>query len=90
MIEIRLGYDNCQYGGSAQWCTFYITDDFQKFYDHDGNKYYENTLAPVIYEPRVQELREEFLKEFKNLNTLDSLRNVRGVIYLTEYENLNY
>lgn len=86
MIEIRLGYDNCQQGGTAQWNTLYIEDDFKTFYDYDGEKYYKNKLAPVLYSKPVQKIREKFTKIFKNINSIDDLLNNIGVLYLKDYE----
>ena len=91
MIELRIGYDNISKGGSAQWSTFYITDDFKKFYDTDGEQYYENCLAPVNYTDGVQKLREDFVEKFNKLHNIEDLKNIRGVLYLTILTpNLNY
>ena len=91
MIEIRLGYDNIEKGGSAQWSTLYITDDFKKFYDTDGDQYYENRLAPVNYADHVQKLRESFLENFSQLENMEDLKNIPGVLYLEVLTpNLNY
>ena len=83
MIEVRVGYDQCRYGGSAQWCTFYISDDFQSFMDYDGTKYYTNCLAPVIYDKRVQKMREEFIEKFPAINDTYSLQQqVNGILFI--------
>lgn len=91
MIEIKLGYDTIydEFGevnpyGSAQWCTFYIEDDFSSFLDSDGEKYYRNELAPVGYSSKVQEMRESFLVKFNDLNCIDDLDNVDGVLSAEE------
>ena len=88
MIEVRIGYDSVAKGGSAQWCTFYIEDDFNSFLDFDGDKYYKNQLAPVIYSDRVQEMRNEFISKFENINCIDDLlNNIRGLLYIHDYED---
>lgn len=91
MIEIRLGYDNINKGGSAQWSTLYITDDLKKFYDTDGEQYYENRLAPVNYTNHVQKLREDFVDNFNQLKDINDLENIPGILYLEILTpNLNY
>lgn len=88
MIEVRVGYDNIVNNGSAQWCTFYIEDDFNSFLDYDGEKYYKNQLAEVIYNKRVQKMREHFVNHFKEVNSIDDIHNVLiGVLYIKDYEN---
>lgn len=91
MIMIKIGYDNTVYGGSAQWCTFYIEDDFSSFMDYDGEKYYRNQLAPVCYCDEVQLMRDVFLKQFNDLNCVEDLDNVKGLLYVRRlYPNLPY
>ena len=84
MIEVRIGYDNISHGGSAQWCTFYIEDDFKSFLDYDGEKYYKNKLAPVKYKSTVQKLRESFVEQFPKVNGVGDLDKVNGVLYVAE------
>lgn len=85
MITIKLGYDNCMQGGTSQWSTIYITDNFKDFYDYDGERFYKNELSPVIYNKKVQEMREEFLIKFKHLEDIDDLmNNLRGLIYISD------
>lgn len=91
MIEVRVGYDTIYDSrgevnpyGSAQWCTFYISDDFKDFYDTDGEEYFQNVLAPVRYDKKVQEFRELFVDSFDEINSVDDLQLLDGVLFVDE------
>ena len=90
MYMVKYGYDNIynEFGelninGSACWCTFWITNDFKTFYDEeDINKWIKNRLSRVNYGELINNMREEFLKEFDNINCVDDLYNIDGCLYV--------
>lgn len=91
MITIKIGYDECMQGGASQWCTFYIEEDFQNFFDYDGEQTYKNQLAPVGYDKRVQPLRERFMEQFHEIHSIDDCINkIRGLIYLEDEDGFTY